>query len=76
MMIPVIDGLTACAIFLDVFVIPAAAVLSSWRTIATIYDCRVGTSIWDKLILARYNPSAMGNVGANATRMSRMFDAI
>jgi len=43
---PVIDGLTACAMFLEVFVIPAAAILSSSSTTATIYGCQ---SALDKL---------------------------
>ena len=50
---PAIDGDIACVIFLEMFVIPAAAVLSSSLTTATIYDCLVGTSICDKAILAR-----------------------
>ena len=52
MIIPVNDGLIACAMFLVVLVMPAAAVLSS-PTTTTIYDCRVGTSIYDKAILAK-----------------------
>ena len=50
---PAIDGDIACVIFLEMFVIPAAAVLSSSLTTATIYDCLVGTSICDRAILAR-----------------------
>jgi hypothetical protein len=52
---PAIDGDIACAIFLEMFVIPAAAVLSSSLTTATIYDYLVGTSICDSPILAKYN---------------------
>ena len=53
MILPVNDGLIVCAMFLVVLVMPAAAVLSSSLTTTTIYDCRVGTSICDKAILAK-----------------------
>lgn len=42
---PVTVGDIDCAIFLEVLVIPATAVLSSSFTTATMYDCLVGTSI-------------------------------
>ena len=42
---PITEGDTVCAIFLETFVSPEAAVLSSSLTIETIYDCLVGTSI-------------------------------
>ena len=48
---PAIDGDIAWATFLEMFVIPAAAVLSSSLTTATIYDCLAGTSICDNPIL-------------------------
>src|SRR5919199_5401250 len=73
---PAIDGDTACAIFLEIFVIPAAAVLSFSLTTTTVYDCLVGTSICDRAILARYNAMANGSVGANATSIIKILDGI
>src|ERR687886_759915 len=62
--------------FLEILVIPAAAVLSSSLTTPTIYDCLVGTSICERAILARYNAIANGSVGANATSISKIFDGM
>ncbi len=52
---------THSAIFLEIFVIPAAAVLSFSLTTATIYDCLVGTSICERAILAKYNAIVNGS---------------
>lgn len=50
---PITDGDTVWAIFLETLVSPDAAVLSSSSTMATIYDCLVGTSIWERPILIK-----------------------
>ena len=63
---------THSAIFLEIFVIPAAAVLSFSLTTATIYDCLVGTSICERAILAKYNAIVNGSVGANATSIIKI----
>ena len=63
-------------IFLEILVIPAAAVRSFSLTTATRYDCLVGTSICDRAILARYNATASVKVGANATSISKILDGI
>ena len=73
---PATDGDVACATFLEILVIPAAAVLSSSLTTATMYDCVVGTSIWDRAILARQNITAIGSVGANATTISKIVEGV
>ena len=36
----------------------------------------MGTSICDRAILARYNATASGRVGANATSISKILDGI
>jgi hypothetical protein len=67
---------THSAIFLDIFVIPAAAVISFSLTTATIYDCLVVTSICERAILAKYNAIVNGSVGANATSIIKILEGI
>jgi hypothetical protein len=71
---PAIDGDMACATFLEMFVNPAAVVLSSSLTTATIYDCLVGTSICDNPILARYSIIASKKEGEKATSIISIFE--
>src|SRR6476620_12080725 len=73
-MYPNSEGDTVCAIFLETLVSPEAAVLSSSLTMATMYDCLVGTSICDIVILIKYSIAAICKEGANATKMSKILD--
>jgi hypothetical protein len=55
-------------------VIPAVADRSSGRTIAIVYDCLVGTSIWLMLNRARRIRIASSRFGMSGTRIRRIFD--
>ncbi len=55
-------------------VTPAAADRSSGRTIAIVYDCRVGTSIWLMLKRRSRTATARGRLGIRGIRMSKMFE--
>src|SRR6185437_8455809 len=41
-----------------------------------MYDCLVGTSIWDRLILAKNSDTAIDRDGAKASSISRTFDGM
>ncbi|HKZ63329.1 MAG TPA: hypothetical protein VJ400_02690, partial [Thermoplasmata archaeon] len=60
-------GLTDCPRLRAIVVKLAAAVRSSGGTTLIVYDCRVGTSIWERDMRARYAPSASGSEGMSGT---------
>src|SRR2546427_9491619 len=68
------NGPMDCARFRAVFVAAFAAVLSSRPTIPARYAWRVGTSIWDRAIRARYAPRAGRNPGTIGTAIRRRLD--
>jgi hypothetical protein len=55
-------------------VIPAAADRSSGRTIAIVYDCLAGTSIWLMLNLASRTTIADVRFGMSGTQIRRIFE--
>ena len=73
---PVKIGAREAPVVLATPVIPAAAERSSGRTMAIVYDCRVGTSICEILKRSRRTAMARGRLGMSGTRMSRMFEGM
>src|SRR5512136_1321308 len=73
---PARDGLMDEETVRVVLVRPAAAMRSPSSTMAMTYDCRVGTSIWDRDCLHRSRPTAPTGVGARATPMRKTFDGM
>src|SRR5947199_10831354 len=68
------NGPAACAMLRVVFIAAFAAVRSSRATMPATYACRVGTSIWEIAIRARYAARAGTNPGARGTAIRRRFD--
>src|SRR6185312_11369845 len=62
--------------FREVFVKTAAGILSFSLTTPMMYDCLVGTSIWDRLILAKNSDTAIDRDGAKVSSISRTFDGM
>ncbi len=71
---PAISGAAATPRLRAIPVTPAAADRSSGATIAIVYDCRVGTSIWLIAKRARSAVTASGRVGISGTSISSTFD--
>ena len=70
------DGERAAPIERAIAVTPDAADLSSGATMATVYDCRVGTSISEMLNRASSTAIANGRVGIKDTKIRRTFDGM
>src|SRR5712692_1758704 len=71
---PAKTGAMAAPVVRATPVIPAAEDRSSARTMAMVYDCLVGTSIWLILKRSRSSRIARERFGISGTRMSRMLD--
>src|SRR5258706_11797604 len=71
---PANTGARAAPVVRATPVMPAAEDRSSARTIAIVYDCLVGTSIWLILKRSRSARVAKARFGISGTRISRMFE--
>src|SRR5512135_1660415 len=67
---PVRDGASAAPTDRAILVTPEAAERSSGATTAIVYDCRVGTSIWEMLNRRSNRVIASGSVGISGTSIS------
>src|SRR6058998_1221930 len=70
------NGPIDCATLRAVFVPAFAAVRSLRPTIPARYAWRVGTSIWERAIRARYAPRAGRKPGARGTAIRRRFEGM
>src|SRR2546426_9276373 len=68
------NGPIDCATLRAVFVPAFAAVRSARPTIPARYAWRVGTSIWERAIRARYAATAGGEPGAGGTAVKGTLD--
>src|SRR5512139_3619268 len=66
----------AAAMLRETLVMLLAAFRSSVGIMAVTYDCRVGTSICDKVCLSSRKATDVSNVGARPTAISNMFDGM
>src|ERR1700722_12168265 len=71
---PAKTGASAAPVVRATPVMPAAEDRSSGRTMAMVYDCLVGTSIWLMLKRNRSTKTDRERFGIRGTRMSRMLE--
>src|SRR5580765_7385688 len=71
---PPAHGASAAPIDRAIAVTPEAAARSSGATTATVYDWRVGTSIWEIEERIRYIAMASGKLGIQGTVISSRLD--
>src|SRR2546425_8523260 len=71
---PAREGLGVWAILRDTLVNPAAGVRSASGTTLITYDCRVGTSIWERDCRERSRPTAIGSEYTHGIIAKMRFD--